>query len=109
MSIGRFIRRKLAAAAPPFVFLCLAGYFVWHGTQGDRGLNALAQRQDDLKGAQAQLGRAETDLAIWERRVSGMRSSRLDRDALDERARAMLNLSDPADVVVPYANGQKLF
>ena len=109
MSIGRFIRRKLAAATAPFVFLCLAGYFVWNGTQGDRGLNALAQRQDDLKGAQAQLARAETDLAIWERRVSGLRSSRLDRDALDERARAMLNLSDPADVVVPYAQGQKLF
>lgn len=109
MSIGRFIRRKLAAATPPFVFLCLAGYFVWNGTQGDRGLNALGQRQDDLKGAQAQLARAETDLAIWERRVSGLRSSRLDRDALDERARAMLNLSDPTDVVVPYPPGQKLF
>jgi cell division protein FtsB len=109
MSIGRFIRRKITAAAPPVVFLCVAGYFIWHGTQGDRGLNAMAQREQDLSFANSQLERANTDLKIWDRRVASLRANRLDRDALDERARAMLNLSDPADIVVMYGQNQKLF
>jgi cell division protein FtsB len=38
-----------------------------------------------------------------------MRNNRLDRDAVDERARAMLNLSEPTDVVVPYGQGKRLY
>jgi cell division protein FtsB len=91
------------------VFLSLVGYFLWQATQGDRGLDALAQRQQDLKAAQAELARAEADLAAWDRRVAALRTSRLDPDALDERARAMLNLSDPNDIIVPYGSGQRLF
>jgi len=35
-----------------------------------------------------------------ERRVAQLTSSSLDPDLLDERARAMLNFSDPNDVVI---------
>jgi cell division protein FtsB len=91
------------------VFLALVGYFLWEAQHGDHGLDALAQRQQDLKAAQAELGRAEADLAAWDRRVAALRTSRLDPDALDERARAMLNLSDPGDIIVPYGTGQRLF
>jgi cell division protein FtsB len=45
---------------------------------------------------------------MWRRRIEGLHS-RIDADALDERARAMLNLSDPRDVIVPYDKGQRLF
>ncbi|CAH2599786.1 Septation inhibitor protein [Rhodovastum atsumiense] len=109
MLVLREIRRRVRAAVPPFVFLAIAGYFVWNATQGDRGLRAYALRQEDLKAALADLARAESDLATWERRVQGLRSNRLDRDALDERARQMLNLSDPTDVVMPYGQGKRLF
>jgi cell division protein FtsB len=91
------------------VFLSLVAYFLWQATQGDRGLDALAQRQQQLQEAQAELARADADMAGWERRVAGLRTSRLDPDALDERARAMLNLSDPNDIIVPYGDGQRLF
>jgi hypothetical protein len=33
----------------------------------------------------------------------------VDPDTLDERSRAMLNLADPADIVVPYGPGKDLF
>ena len=78
-------------------------------TPSERGLRAYASRLEDLKAAQADLARAEGDLAIWERRVAGLRPNHLDPDALDERSRAMLNLSDPADVVVPYGQGKRLY
>jgi cell division protein FtsB len=109
MAIGRFFRRWAQAVAPPLVFLALTGYFVWSGMQGERGTVATAQREKDLAAAQDELRRANAELAIWERRVASLRNNRLDKDALDERVRAMLNLSDPADIVVPYDNGQKLF
>ncbi len=109
MSIGRAIRRRVKAAVPPLVFLLLVAYFIWNATQGDRGLRAYAGRLEDLKAAQADLERAQNDLIGWERRVAALRGNRLDPDALDERARAMLNRSDPADVVIPYGPGKRLY
>jgi len=109
MGFGRAVRRRAKAAVPPLVFLLLVAYFLWNATQGERGLQAYAVRQKDMVNAQAELARTEADLAGWERRVASLRSNRLDLDALDERVRAMLNLSDPNDVIILYGDGKKLF
>ena len=93
----------------PIIFLALVGYFSWNATQGDHGLKAAAQRQDLLRRAEVELSRAETDRDGWERRVSGLRTSRLDPDTLDERSRAMLNLAEPKDIVVLYGTKERLF
>jgi cell division protein FtsB len=109
MDIWRSVKRQVRAAVAPVVFLSLSAYFVWHASQGERGLLSYAERQKDLVVAKAQLERAQQEVVLWERRVNGLRGARLDRDALDERARAMLNVSDPNDVILLYPNGQKLF
>ncbi len=103
------VRRWCRAAVAPSVFLALVGYFCWNATQGDRGLRTYAMRQDQLKTVQAELGRVTQERETWERRVAGLRTQRLDPDTLDERARAMLNVADPADVVMPYGAGKRLF
>jgi cell division protein FtsB len=108
MSLGRTIRRKLREAAAPAVFIALVAYFLWGATQGDRGLEASPQRQEELAAARAEQARAEAEVAMWERRIAGLRT-RIDTDALDERARAMLNLSDPRDIIVQYDRNQHLF
>jgi cell division protein FtsB len=109
MDVWRQVKRQLRGLVAPAVFLSLTGYFVWHASQGERGLVAYAEREKDLVLARAQLARAEAEVAVWERRVAGLRGTLLDADALDERARAMLNVSDPADIVLVYPNGQKLY
>ena len=109
MSWGRRIKRALQAMIAPSLFLALVGYFGWNATQGERGLQSYALRQEQLKTVQAELGRTVVEREAWERRVAGLRSQRLDLDTLDERARAMLNLADPADVVIPYGQGRRLF
>jgi cell division protein FtsB len=109
MTFGRRIKQAARSIAAPTVFLALVGYFGWNATQGDRGLQAYAMRQEQLKSVQADLKRAETDRDLLERRVAGLHTQRLNPDTLDERARAMLNLADPADLVVLYSNGRKLF
>jgi cell division protein FtsB len=38
-----------------------------------------------------------------------MRGDQLDRDQLEERARAMLNLTTREEIVIPYPPGQRLF
>ena len=109
MSFGREVKRRAKAAVPPLVLLAVAGYFGWSATQGDHGLQAYARQQDQLRLAQAELSRVNTEVETWERKVTGLRNTRLDPDTLDERARAMLNLADPAEVVVMYGQGKKLF
>lgn len=109
MGFGREIKRRVKAVVAPLIFLTLVGYFGWNAVQGDRGLVAFAQRKELLAQAQQDQAKAQSELAAWERRVSGLRSRNIDADALDERARAMLNLADPSEIIVPYAPADRLF
>lgn len=109
MSWSGALRRQTRAAVAPVVFLGLAGYFGWNATQGTRGSQAYAVRQEQLKMVEAELLRVTTERDMWERRVAGLRTQRLDPDTLDERARAMLNVADPSDIVMPYGVGKRLF
>jgi cell division protein FtsB len=109
MALGRELKRKAKAVLAPLLFLCVVAYFGWNATNGDRGLVAYAHRKELLKQAHSDLARAEAERATWERRVAGLRGNHLDRDTLDERSRAMLNLADPSDVIVPYEPKERLF
>ncbi len=109
MAFARELKRRARAAVPPVIFLSLVGYFGWNATHGDRGLVAYAQRQALLREAQADLSRAEAERAGWERRLAGLRNNHIDRDTLDERARSMLNLADPSDIIVQYGPKDRLF
>ena len=109
MALMREVKRRTRMAVAPAVFLSLVAYFGWNATQGDRGLRATVVRTEQLRLAKAEMSRVESDRDTWERRVTGLRAQRLDPDTLDERARAMLNLADPADLVVPYGPNKRLF
>jgi cell division protein FtsB len=93
----------------PAAFLMITGFFAWNATQGDRGLVAYAQRQDLLRQVVADQAIAKAERDGWETRVAGLRARHLDPDTLDERARAMLNLADPQDVIVKLGPQDKLF
>jgi cell division protein FtsB len=109
MAFGRELKRRAKLAVAPAAFLAITGYFGWSATQGDHGLVAYAQRQTLLRQVLADQTAAQQEQDMWERRVVGLRSNHLNPDTLDERARAMLNLADPTDVVVQYGPNEKLF
>ena len=109
MELGREIKRRLRSAIAPVFFFSLVAYFGWSATQGDHGLVAHAQRQKLLHQARDDLAKVQAERTEWERRVAALRTDHLDADLLDERARAMLNLSDPGDIIVPYPEGDKLY
>ncbi len=109
MGFWRAVKRRVKAAVPPLLFMGVAVYFVWHSTHGERGTEAREARRADIAGAQQQRAAAVADLEAAQRRVNGLRGERLDPDQLDERARALLNLTTPNEIVIPYAQGQRLF
>lgn len=109
MSLGQAVKRRAKLMITPMIFLSITAYFGWNATQGDRGLMAYAQRQDLLRKVQADEAAAKAEKDGWEVRVSGLRTRHLNPDTLDERARAMLNLADPSEVIVKYNNQEKLY
>lgn len=108
-ALFRALRRQAQSLALPAILFLFAAYFGWQATQGSRGLHAYMQRQKEQVAALAELAAAKVDLAVWQRRVAALRSDHLDLDVLDERVRAMLNLSHPDDIIVPYGPDKKLF
>jgi len=109
MAFGQELKRRAKAAIAPLVFLSITGYFGWNVTQGAHGLLAYAQRKELLKEAEADHAEALAERDSWQKRVQGLQADHLDLDALDERARAMLNLANPNDVIVPYGPKDRLF
>jgi len=109
MSIASELKRRAGTMIAPAIFLAITGYFGWNATQGDRGLVASAQRQELLKQVLLDQAAAKAERDGWEMRVAGLRARHLNPDTLDERARAMLNLADPNDVIVKLGPQEKLF
>jgi cell division protein FtsB len=109
MEFRRALKRRVKGAIAPVLFLSLVAYFAWNSSHGDHGLIAYAQRQQLLKQAQDDLAIVQADKKDWQRRVTALQSDQLDADMLDEQARAMLNLSDPGDIIVPYGDKDRLY
>lgn len=109
MNFGRWLIRMLKLLAPPVILASIAAFFVWHASHGERGLIAREQRLVDIAQARAERDRAVAEREGAERRVNAMRGDRLDPDQLEERARAMLNLTTREEIVIPYPPGQRLF
>ncbi len=109
MSLGREFQQRSKVALPPLVFLTITAYFAWNATQGDHGLVAFNHRQELLHQVVAEQAAAEAERDAWKIRVDGLRASHLNPDTLDERARAMLNLAKPDEVIVKLGPHDKLF
>lgn len=82
------------------VSLVLTAYFGWQGTRGDFGAAARAELAAERAAKEAELAALETRRARLEARVERLRTSALDADLLDERARAKLNMAHPNELVI---------
>jgi cell division protein FtsB len=91
---------RLQSLLFPLLSLGVGGYFGYHLQTGDHGLEARAALEKrkivlagELAGLQDVRKRLERDVAL-------LRPESLDPDMLDERARAILNLAHPDDLVM---------
>ncbi|MGV1014697.1 MAG: FtsB family cell division protein [Methyloceanibacter sp.] len=91
---------RITAFIFPLLALGAGGYFAYHLHTGDHGLQAradLERRKEVLEGELAGLREIKTRI---DRDVALLRSENLDPDMLDERARAILNLARPDDLII---------
>ena len=100
MSIAAELRKRIRLVAGPILGISLVFYFAYHLVQGDRGVLAWLRLSQQLKEAQATLAATRAERDALGGRVAQLRPEHLDRDMLDERARATLNLAGPNEMVI---------
>jgi cell division protein FtsB len=94
-------RRAILTVLGLYSFAALfIGYFAVNAFTGAHGLRAQADLEHEIAVMQKELAGLKDERGVWERRVSLLRSDRIDPDMLDERARALLGLVDARDVTL---------
>jgi len=81
----------------------LIGYFGVNAYTGNHGLRARADLDQQVTRLADELAALKAERAVLERRVSLLRAESIDADMLDERARALLNYSDPRELTLPLS------
>ena len=76
------------------------GYFGVNAYSGNRGLRAKQDLDKQIGELGAELATLKAEHAYWERRVSMLKPESIDADMLDERARVLLNVADPRDLIL---------
>src|SRR5271156_4404230 len=98
------VRTRARAILYPLAFYVVlgvaSGYLVWGAWNGERGLKTKAEYAAQMQALGAELAGLQAERAVWERRVGLMRSDAVDRDLLDEEARAVLDHVGKNDLVV---------
>jgi cell division protein FtsB len=94
-------RRTIVTALVLYAFAALyIGYFAMNAFTGRHGLRAQQDLDQQLASMQAELSDLKAEHALWERRVTLLRSDGIDPDMLDERARALIGLADSRDLIL---------
>jgi cell division protein FtsB len=99
MLVVNAIRQRSRVIIGPILGVSLVAYFAYHLVQGERGLLAWVRLSQEIKQALTTLVELHAEQEPKERRVAEFRDQ-IDRDLLDERARATLNLGGPNEVTI---------
>ena len=100
MVTRRRLRSFLNALALYTVAALLIGYFGVNAYTGEHGLIAKRDLDQDIAQLSSELEAAKAEHAVWQRRVSLLKSDNIDPDLLDERARLLLDDAAPRDLVL---------
>lgn len=98
------VRTRARAILFPIAFYVVlgvaSGYLVRGAWNGERGLKAEAEYSTTMRDLGAELQRLGAERQGWERRVALMSPETVDRDLLDEEARAVLDRVGKNDLLV---------
>jgi cell division protein FtsB len=101
------VRKRLRSVLVPLALYAVSGavaaYFLFHAQTGQRGLEAKREIKGQILNLNAELATLKADHHDWERRVSLLQDSSIDRDLLEERVRGQLGWVNPADLEVMIA------
>lgn len=100
-ALARAAKSALRQVIWPAIGASIVAYFAYYAVQGERGVISLRHLQGEIAEAQKALDTVRDERMRMERRAQLLRDDNLDPDMLEERARAMLNLTHPNEVIVP--------
>jgi cell division protein FtsB len=99
--VGLFeLRQRSRTALATLLGAAAIAYFGYHAVQGDRGIEEWFRLTGQLEALEQRQQLNATRIATLERRVNLLREEALDRDLLDERARAVLGLARPDEIII---------
>ena len=104
MAIIPELRQRARLIALPVIAACFVAYFLYHAVQGDRGIIAWIVLNQQIREAEATLGKVAAERMVLERRVELLRPDSLDPDLLEERARTVLNFARPNELIILLDN-----
>ena len=93
-------KNNLKSIFSNLVWVCIAGYFVYHIVIGGRGViswTILSREADDLE---SELTKVKKENDFLNNKIKGMRSDSLNLDLLEEQAQRILGFCYPEDTVV---------
>jgi len=100
MDLRHEMRRRLRHAAVPVICACAVVYFGYHAIQGDHGLITYLRYGQYIGSLQTEYEQTVRKRESLEHRVTLLRSSSLDPDLLEERARDVLGFAHPNDRII---------
>lgn len=95
------LKKFLRSLIIPSILIGLIIYSGVNAMRGSRGLRAQAADRALYVKALALQARITHEQLYWQTRVDAMRDHQIDADMLNQRSRAVLNLANPHDLVVP--------
>lgn len=99
------IRRRGRQVAGSFFGGILVAYFLFHMVQGERGLFAWVQLNQQIDQEERENKNLLAERVAWENKIKLMRTESLDADLLDERVRLMMGFSSKDEAVI-FLNGK---
>lgn len=100
MMVRSFVKKKLRPVIAPAFLACLVVYFAYHLVQGDHGIIAMNRLDGEVAQAEETLERVRSEREALQMRVEQLSPPAIDADLLGERARRVLNVVHPHDVVL---------
>jgi len=99
------LRRRGRQVAGSFFGGILVAYFLFHMVQGERGLFAWVQLNQQIDQKERENKHLQAERVAWENKIKLMRTDSLDADLLDERVRLMMGFSNKDEAVI-FLNGK---
>jgi cell division protein FtsB len=82
------------------VLLAFQGYLGYSALRGQFGIDSQKEMVGHIEDLRAQSARLKAEIDVYRHRVDLFSPQKLDTDILTERARALLDMADPKDLIV---------
>ena len=102
MTLVRDIRERVRHIAVPVFCVAALVYFGYHAVQGERGLLSWLRLTQQIAVADTELDILSAERRQLEHRARLLRPEGLDPALLDERARLVLGLAHPNELIILY-------